>query len=409
MLNWAIGAACLCAATIAVGEPARLSGGEIRELVAGSTIEIDAPLGTKLPVRYARDGELSGEAGDLAPYLGAPSDSGRWWVRADELCHKWRRWFNSEPQCLRLRKEGRTIFWLSQDGNSGTAMIVVAAPVRTALLNPPEAPEGKMRLTAPEVPPTDAGAPLAPTAAPIGAEEQALGSQRDGLADARPAQPAPAATAFAGGAPAQPEPKDAVEPAFMVANVDADDVLNVRRGPSTEFEVIGELQPGSRGITITGACRSTWCPVQHQATTGWVNRIYLASEGPWPVVPVAQHSASRADAADAPRSCLTPPTRALLTRVEERFGSVQVVSTCRLGATIAGTGRPSRHASGNAVDFDAGGRKADIVQWLVANHHDGGTMTYPDMDHIHIDIGPHFVSIAARDLQRMRRAGGGDW
>ena len=98
-----------------------------------------------------------------------------------------------------------------------------------------------------------------------------------------------------------------------------------------------------------------------------------------------------------------------ITRVEERFGSVQVVSTCRLGATIAGTGRPSRHASGNAVDFDAGGRKADIVQWLVANHHDGGTMTYPDMDHIHIDIGPHFVSIAARDLQRMRRAGGGDW
>ena len=71
-----------------------------------------------------------------------------------------------------------------------------------------------------------------------------------------------------------------------------------------------------------------------------------------------------------------------------------MVSTCRPGATIAGSGRPSRHASGNAVDFDAGSRKSAIVEWLIANHHDGGTMTYADMSHIHIDIGPHFVSIA---------------
>ena len=54
--------------------------------------------------------------------------------------------------------------------------------------------------------------------------------------------------------------------------------------------------------------------------------------------------------------------------------------------------QPSQHASGNAVDFDAGSRKADIIEWLIANH--GGTMTYADIDDIHIDIGPHFVSIA---------------
>src|SRR5204862_8120010 len=97
----------------------------------------------------------------------------------------------------------------------------------------------------------------------------------------------------------------------------------------------------------------------------------------------------------------------LLERIEEQFGSVKLVSTCRPGATIAGSGRPSRHASGNAVDFDAGNRKAAIIEWLIANHHDGGTMTYADMDHIHVDIGPHFVSIAGglhraswRDLKR---------
>ena len=64
------------------------------------------------------------------------------------------------------------------------------------------------------------------------------------------------------------------------------------------------------------------------------------------------------DSPDAPRTCLTPPARALLERIEEKFGRVKLVSTCRPGATIAGTGRPSRHASGNAIDFDAGSRKA---------------------------------------------------
>jgi hypothetical protein len=100
------------------------------------------------------------------------------------------------------------------------------------------------------------------------------------------------------------------------------------------------------------------------------------------------------DEKDAPRSCLTPAAHALLDRIEAAFGEVRVISTCRPGARIATTGRISRHASGNAVDFDAGSRKAAIVKWLIANHHTGGTMTYSDMSHIHVDIGPHFVALA---------------
>jgi Peptidase M15 len=95
----------------------------------------------------------------------------------------------------------------------------------------------------------------------------------------------------------------------------------------------------------------------------------------------------------ASRTCLTPAARALLGRIEAQFGSVQVISTCRPGARIAGTGRISRHASGNAVDFNAGGRKGAIVRWLIANHRSGGTMTYAGMGHIHVDIGPRFVSL----------------
>jgi uncharacterized protein YcbK (DUF882 family) len=95
------------------------------------------------------------------------------------------------------------------------------------------------------------------------------------------------------------------------------------------------------------------------------------------------------------RTCLQPQARALLNRIEGQFGSVSIVSTCRPGAVIATSGKPSKHGNGLAIDFDAGNRKGAIVNWLRQNHHSGGTMTYRDMSHIHVDIGPRFVSLGA--------------
>lgn len=109
--------------------------------------------------------------------------------------------------------------------------------------------------------------------------------------------------------------------------------------------------------------------------------------------PMAQRGFTRYAAPGVSRGCLTPAARALLGRIEGQFGAVQIVSTCRPGARIAGSGRISRHASGNAIDFNAGGRKGAIVQWLIANHRSGGTMTYAGMTHIHVDIGPRFVAL----------------
>jgi Peptidase M15 len=93
------------------------------------------------------------------------------------------------------------------------------------------------------------------------------------------------------------------------------------------------------------------------------------------------------------RGCLTAATRALLDRLEAQFGKMQIISTCRPGAVIAGTGRRSKHASGQAIDFNAGARKAEVVRWLIANHKSGGTMTYRGMSHVHVDVGYHFVSL----------------
>jgi hypothetical protein len=72
------------------------------------------------------------------------------------------------------------------------------------------------------------------------------------------------------------------------------------------------------------------------------------------------------------RTCLSPAARTLLERIEAQFGAVGIISTCRPGAVIAGSGRPSRHASGNAIDFNApSGRKSEVVHWLLANHRAG--------------------------------------
>lgn len=100
------------------------------------------------------------------------------------------------------------------------------------------------------------------------------------------------------------------------------------------------------------------------------------------------------------RSCLTGAARALLGRIEGQFGNVQIISTCRPGARIAGTGKISKHASGNAIDFRVPGKKSAVVAWLRANHHSGGTMTYSDMDHVHVDIGPRFVALGRPSHRR---------
>lgn len=93
-------------------------------------------------------------------------------------------------------------------------------------------------------------------------------------------------------------------------------------------------------------------------------------------------------------NCLTPPARALILRIEARFGPMEIISTCRPGAVVRDTGRPSRHSSGNAIDFIAGNHKGAVIAWLIANHSGGGTMTYSSSPHIHVDVGPRWVQLA---------------
>ena len=132
--------------------------------------------------------------------------------------------------------------------------------------------------------------------------------------------------------------------------------------------------------------------------------VAVLTASSWIAADSAEARSSRG--ASASRTCLTSAARGLLSRIEQRFGAVQLISTCRPGARIAGTGRISRHASGNAIDFNAGGRKGAIVNWLIANHRSGGTMTYAGMGHVHVDIGHHFVSLNSGGRTRVASRGG---
>ena len=89
----------------------------------------------------------------------------------------------------------------------------------------------------------------------------------------------------------------------------------------------------------------------------------------------------------ASRGCLTAETRSVLNRMEARFGRVKVISTCRPGAVIAGSGRPSQHRYGKAVDFIPNGNRAAMLAWLRANAR-GAVITYAS-GHIHFDTGSY--------------------
>ena len=126
------------AAVPAAAEPVQLSSEAIQTTLAGSLVEMNTPAGTTIPVRFGNNGLVSGEAGVLAPVLGAQRDRGRWWVEGDRLCMKWFRWFEAERRCVTLHMDGEHLYWRGED-RSGTARIVERAPVVVASAPKPDA------------------------------------------------------------------------------------------------------------------------------------------------------------------------------------------------------------------------------------------------------------------------------
>ena len=100
-----------------------LSGQAIKTTLPGSVLKLDTPLGAVVPISFGGNGIMSGDAGQLASYLGSQKDRGRYWLTEDRICYKWFRWFSGEQHCLSIARDGKKIFWKRDDGESGTATL----------------------------------------------------------------------------------------------------------------------------------------------------------------------------------------------------------------------------------------------------------------------------------------------
>lgn len=107
------------------GRAEHLKGEALRSLVSGKRVYIATPLGGEIPVYYAPDGTVtgSGEAIGLGRWL-KPRDSGVWWVSSDQLCQRWRQWYNGKTFCFTAVLVGRSsLEWTRSDGKRGRARI----------------------------------------------------------------------------------------------------------------------------------------------------------------------------------------------------------------------------------------------------------------------------------------------
>ena len=315
-------------ASAAVAEPVSIDGKTLGDLVPGATVQLDTPLGTKLPMKFTSNGLISGEAGALSWFLGSATDRGRWWVANDKLCNKWFKWFDAEVQCIKIKRDGEKLFWTRDDGKTGTATLIAAAPIDQApyaLGHPPandrEALPAPVMAEAASVsaaprPVVRPALQVVPTVAPKPAVQAAVASPRK-LEPAKQVDvsakkvvvaavaPTPAPVALIKAAPiavaagavvtaAAPKagtgvPKAAVSStktmmhgletvSFRVAGVHPADVLNIRQAPSSEAKPVGAIAPQTQGLRLTGRCQLEWCPVEHAGVSGWVNSYYLVEE-----------------------------------------------------------------------------------------------------------------------------------
>jgi hypothetical protein len=72
--------------------------------------------------------------------------------------------------------------------------------------------------------------------------------------------------------------------ALAVVGVGADDTLNVRTGPGTDYDVVVELAPLADGFAATGHNRAVadgtlWAEVLADGRTGWVSTAFIAQPG----------------------------------------------------------------------------------------------------------------------------------
>ncbi|MFN4271383.1 MAG: hypothetical protein ACK4F5_01130 [Aliihoeflea sp.] len=102
-----------------------LSGDAIRSLIQDRTVHLATPYGVTLPLRYASNGEVTGDiSGITLARMFTPSETGSWWVDGNQMCQQWPSWYDGKRHCFTIKQTGEnSIEWVRDDGLSGTARI----------------------------------------------------------------------------------------------------------------------------------------------------------------------------------------------------------------------------------------------------------------------------------------------
>jgi hypothetical protein len=109
-------------AASALAEPSKLTGEALRQAVSARTVLIATAMGS-FRIRYNSDGTMTARAPALAASLETERDRGRWWIADDSLCQRWYQWLDAKRYCFKLHHVGATVYWLRDDGLSGTATL----------------------------------------------------------------------------------------------------------------------------------------------------------------------------------------------------------------------------------------------------------------------------------------------
>jgi uncharacterized protein YraI len=266
-------------------------------------------------------------------------------------------------------------------GCGGLGAEATPMPTRTPLPTfTPTPPDGQVAEPVAEPiaePVVDPNAAVQPPPAPVQGEQGQ--PPAPATEAAQPDQPPAAAPTEAPTAAPSPTPAPAA------AEVVTNDIINVRRGPGTNYDLLGSAQTGTKFKATGKSPAGDWWQIDYNGQPGWVFGQLVTASGT-EAIAVAQNIPAAPTAAPAPPPTNTPqpqqeaqpqPTAA---PSKKYFFNVQVVSKCERqpagnwfeGKTYVG-GQPK---SGYKVVFSVGPDGGWITEPQTTGPHEG----YPGWD-----------------------------
>jgi hypothetical protein len=112
-------------AAVAPASASTLSGDELKQLVTGRTVYLAAPLGGEFPLQYRANGTVTGDGQAVGlGRLYAARETGRWFMRGNQLCQQFPTWYNGERLCFTVQQLGSNrIRWRRDNGETGIARV----------------------------------------------------------------------------------------------------------------------------------------------------------------------------------------------------------------------------------------------------------------------------------------------